>query len=343
MTQYDFDKLLEKYLDGACSPEEELLLDEWANRQMMTETVVLPEPEKKIVKKQLWNRIKQSTSPSSYPRRVFGVKNHSIRWLSWAKMGIAASFVFVFSLVWYNGVFQLKNSKGKLTGVEMTNPTEKPELITLNDGTTVILQPNSSITFPEKFGDHNRIVYLKGEGFFKVKRDTTKPFYVYAGNLITEVLGTSFTVKSYEKDKISEVIVVSGKVMVYNNPNSMVAVKGEKNEVKPVFLTPNQKVVFEKRTQIIKSEVVEKPIIVNPPITHERFLFQETPLFEVLNRIEEVYGLKMIPSANLKDCVFTGDLNGFELYEQLSFICKSINAQFEKQGTNILIRGNGCQ
>jgi transmembrane sensor len=289
MTQYDFDKLLEKYLDGACSPEEELLLDEWANKQMITETVVLPEPEKKIVKKQLWNRIKQSTSPSSYPRRVFGVKNLSIRWLSWAKLGIAASLVFIFSLMWYNSVFQLKNSKGKLTGVEMTNPTEKPELITLNDGTTVILQPNSSITFPEKFGDYNRIVYLKGEGFFKVKRDTTKPFYVYAGNLITEVLGTSFTVKSYETDKISEVIVVSGKVMVYNNPNSMVVSKGEKKEVKPVFLTPNQKVVFEKKTQQIKLEVVEKPIIVNPPITHERFSFQETPLFEVLNRIEEVF------------------------------------------------------
>ena len=81
----------------------------------------------------------------------------------------------------------------------------------------------------------------------------------------------------------------------------------------------------------------------SPPKSPESFLFQEVPLFEVLHKIQEVYGLKIIPSANLKDCVFTGDLNGLELYEQLEFICKSINAQIEKQETNILIKGEGCR
>lgn len=356
MTQYDFDKLLEKYLQGACSPEEELLLDEWTNRQMTTETVVLSEQETKTVKKQLWKRIKRSAFPSLYPLDAFSfitmsaartitlcvTGRDSIKWLSWTKLGIAASLVFIFSVsAWYSGVFQAHKIGSRIekqTGVEMTNTTGKAQIITLNDGSTVNLQPNSTLTFPEKFGDHNRIVYLKGEGFFKVKRDTTKPFYVYAGSLVTEVLGTSFTVKSFDNDKVAEVIVVSGKVMVYNSKNREVG----KKEVLPTVLTPNQKVVFEKTTQQIKPEVVEKPLVLNPPKSIESFLFQEVPLFEVLHKIQEVYGLKIIPSANLKDCVFTGDLNGLELYDQLDFICKSINAQIEKQETNILIKGEGC-
>ena len=330
MTQYDFDKLLEKYLQGACSLNEELLLNEWANRQLNHETTVLSEDETKVVKKRLWMRIKQSALPST---------PLSIRWFSWAKLGIAASLVFVISI----GVFWLQSNKtnnsDKPTGVVMTNTNDKPETITLNDGTTVSLQPNSTITFSEKFGDHNRIVYLKGEGFFKVKRDTTSPFYVYAGNLVTEVLGTSFTVKSYEKEKVSEVIVVSGKVMVYNAANTEGVLK---KEIKPTILTPNQKVVFEKITQQIKPLVVEKPLVLNPPKSPTSFEFEETPLFEVLKKLENAYGLEILPNANLKDCIFNGDLNGLELYAQLDFICKVTNAQYEKQETKIIVKGEGC-
>jgi ferric-dicitrate binding protein FerR (iron transport regulator) len=344
MTQYDFDKLLEKYLQGACTPEEELLLDEWANRQIATENAALSE-DTKAVKKRLWKRISKTVSPTNSPLDAFSfitTGRDSIRWFSWTKLGVAASFVLFCSIgVWYNGVLN-KDKKidttEKQAGVEMTNTTGKAQIITLNDGSTVNLQPNSTLTFSEKFGDHNRIVYLKGEGFFNVKRDTTKPFYVYAGNLVTEVLGTSFTVKSYEKEQISEVIVVSGKVMVYNTADT----EGGKKITKQTILTPNKKVVFEKTTQQIKADLVEKPIALNPPKTPESFIFQEEPLFDVLKKLENVYGLEIVPASALKDCVFTGDLNGLELQEQLSFICKSITGQFEKQQTRILIMGQGC-
>lgn len=335
MNQYEFDKLLEKYLRGACSPEEELLLDEWSNRQMSHETNVLSEEETSVVKKQLWRRIKQTNFPN-YPL--------SIKWFSWVRLSMAASLFFVFSMgiLWFYNTKNVPSKgelKSELKGVEMTNTTDKPQNITLNDGSTVNLQPNSTITFPEKFGDHNRIVYLKGEGFFKVKRDTTKPFYVYAGQLVTEVLGTSFTVKSYQEDKIAEVIVVSGKVMVYNTAHTEGVVK---KETERTILTPNQKVVFENKTQALKSEVVEKPVALNPPKTPESFVFEEVNVFDVLKKLEKIYGLTITPSPNLKDCIFTGDLNDLDLFTQLNLICKTINAQYEKKETRIFINGEGC-
>ncbi len=330
MTQYDFDKLLQKYLQGGCNPEEELLLDEWANRQINAENTALSVEETKVVKKRLWKRISKSTFPSA---------SLNIQWFSLTKLGIAASVLLLCAIgIWYSGVFSGEIPEKQL-GVEITNTTGKAQMITLNDGSTVKLQPNSTLTFPEKFGNLNRIVYLKGEGFFNVQRDTAKPFYVYAGDLVTEVLGTSFTVKSYKKEQISEVIVMSGKVVVYNSAD----MKEGKKPSKQTILTPNKKAVFEKATQQIKMELVEKPIALNLPKNPKSFLFREEPLFEVLKTIEDVYNIEIVPAPALKDCIFTGDLNGLELEEQLDFICKSINGQFEKQATRILITGRGCQ
>jgi ferric-dicitrate binding protein FerR (iron transport regulator) len=75
----------------------------------------------------------------------------------------------------------------------------------LEDGSEVQLNPNSTISYPEHFGQKTRTVYLKGEAFFSIKRNPAKPFVVHTGELVTEVLGTSFTIKSYENAKAIEV------------------------------------------------------------------------------------------------------------------------------------------
>jgi ferric-dicitrate binding protein FerR (iron transport regulator) len=66
----------------------------------------------------------------------------------------------------------------------------------------VQLNPNSTISYPEHFGQKTRTVYLKGEAFFNIKRNPAKPFVVHTGDLVTEVLGTSFTIKSYENSNL---------------------------------------------------------------------------------------------------------------------------------------------
>ena len=62
MTQYDFDKLLEKYLQGNCTPQEELLLDEWSQKQMNNDIQVVGKTEMLTVKKQLWKRASSNNS-----------------------------------------------------------------------------------------------------------------------------------------------------------------------------------------------------------------------------------------------------------------------------------------
>lgn len=107
----------------------------------------------------------------------------------------------------------------------------------LPDGSTVSLNSGSAITFPEKLNDSVRIVYLEGEAFFEVVKNTAQPFVVESARIKTKVLGTSFNVRAYEGQDI-EVTVATGKVQV----ESVGKTPSEDNQV--VLLTPNEQAIY---------------------------------------------------------------------------------------------------
>lgn len=83
----------------------------------------------------------------------------------------------------------------------------------LEDGTEVWLNAESSLRYPNRFDGTRREVELKGEAFFKVAQDTARPFVVTAGEIVTEVLGTEFNVRTYERED-SHVTLLAGSVKV---------------------------------------------------------------------------------------------------------------------------------
>lgn len=329
MTQLEFDKLLEKYLAGQCSPAEEHLVEEWTEKQINTSPFPLTLKEEIDTKKRLKRRIDDSTVQ---------LEKWSIRF-SFYKLGIAACFL---GLIGFGIFFAQKeriNTEGgqnsKIAGIELSNTTSKEQEFKLKDGTKVTLKSQSSLTYLENFGENKRVVFLKGEGFFQVKRDTTKPFLVYAGNLVTEVLGTSFIVKSYEDGKATEIVVKSGRVMVYENQQG--------KSSKRVVLTPNLKVTYAKDIGELKPNIVDNPIVLTTSVSPTNFVFDKMPLQQVLDKLKLEYGIDVfLKNSGLKHCVFTGDLNGLTLYEQVDLICKTIDAQFQKYETAIWIDGEGC-
>ncbi|WP_420603031.1 FecR family protein [Flagellimonas sp.] len=84
--------------------------------------------------------------------------------------------------------------------------------ITLPDGSSVFLNNNSKITYASKFIG-KREIFLEGEAFFEVKKDSTKPFLVNSNGLLTKALGTSFNIKAHKGKKV-EVGLVTGKISV---------------------------------------------------------------------------------------------------------------------------------
>jgi hypothetical protein len=100
--------------------------------------------------------------------------------------------------------------------VEQTNNSDKPQIITLSDGSSVLLQPNSKLSYPKIFVGNERKVYLSGEGFSKSVK-TLKPFLSFANEIVTKVVGTSFKIKAYANQPNVEVVVRTGKVKVRSN------------------------------------------------------------------------------------------------------------------------------
>ncbi len=90
--------------------------------------------------------------------------------------------------------------------------------VTLPDGTEVWLNAESSLRFPEQFGDTRKVV-LTGEAFFKVAHDASHPFIVQTAKMNVKVLGTEFDFRNYETEA-PQVSLLRGSVEILNTDNS---------------------------------------------------------------------------------------------------------------------------
>ncbi len=331
MNQFEFDQLLEKYLNGECTPEEIAFVEQWSENMLSMATSPLSVSEQQQMETQLWEKIQQTV----------GIK--PFRWKPWA---LAASIVLLIGLgiKWYTWqdspehLIRESIASSNWGVIDLTNHSNKVQKLTLEDGSEVQLNPNSTISYPEHFGQKTRTVYLKGEAFFSIKRNPAKPFVVHTGELVTEVLGTSFTIKSYENAKAIEVLVRTGKVSVYERT------KAENTRKNGVILTPNQKVIFEKESKKIIPSLVEEPVVIVPPVQPTQLIFEDAQLSQVLQRLKESYMIDFeIESDAFEHCVFTGDINDLPLHTQLNLVCKAVNASYEQRGTVIFLYGSGCK
>jgi ferric-dicitrate binding protein FerR (iron transport regulator) len=329
MTKQEFNLLSNKYLNGLCTEDEVVLLLDWSKKLDLENQLKISSREKEEIKSRIWRNI-QSRVPNMHFSKVKRIG-----------MGVIAALAACLLIVFLLNVRKteiLTSKSANLSGVEMKNMTLVDQKILLKDGSLVILKPQSSINYGKDFNVKKREVFLIGQAFFKVKRNVTKPFVVHSGDLNTEVLGTSFWVKSNARNNQIEVSVTSGKVSVYSNKIN------DNDNVNGVILTRNQKVVFDIVSKTINPTIVDNPLpILTPDFSKVQLIFQATPLQSVLSTMAKHYGVEIIlttPKSN--ECQITADLNGLPLFTQLDLICKSIAATYEKRGTVIFITGDGC-
>lgn len=157
-------------------------------------------------------------------------KTRILTWIT-ASVAVAASlFLFIFrssqeisqptefSMELFSEVTSPKQVEQTLSNgyCVVSTPAATTTLVTLSDGTKVMLNANSTLEYPASFDDAEvREVRLKGEAHFEVTKNPHRPFVVKAGEMQTQVLGTIFDVKAYRKDA-PKVTLMQGKVKVSN-------------------------------------------------------------------------------------------------------------------------------
>lgn len=101
-------------------------------------------------------------------------------------------------------------------------PAGQRACITLQDGTIVWLNAQSTLIYPSHFYGKERTVSITGEAFFEVSKDKEKPFIVTAQDAKIRVLGTKFNVYSYPDTKQIKTSLIEGAVQVFYKSNQVI-------------------------------------------------------------------------------------------------------------------------
>ncbi|MBB6238440.1 ferric-dicitrate binding protein FerR (iron transport regulator) [Pedobacter sp. AK013] len=214
------DDLLAKYLLGEATVPEIEQVEAWAtsnldNRKQLEDFKTIleksklqidPEIDEHQALARLNARLETEKKTISY--------TFILRW-------VAVVFIF-FS----TGLFFYNNLIGNKINI---NSGESTLIKVLPDGSTAILNKQSALSFVGGFFNKTRDVKLKGEAFFKVSANKSKPFIISVNDVRVTVVGTAFNVKSNGAAVV--VIVESGIVKVNNQNDSVRLTAGERVEV----------------------------------------------------------------------------------------------------------------
>lgn len=220
------------------------------------------------------------------------------------------------------------------------NNSDQAKTIILSDGTSIVLQPHSQLEYPKVFAADLREVVLTGEAFFEVQKDAKRPFMVHTNEIVTRVLGTSFTVRSFNEEDSVVVQVKTGKVSVFKEKRKDIQAATE--PVEGVVLMPNQQVIYERAEGKMTKSLVENPSVLIA-VAKQEFEFVDAPVKDVFQAIEQAYGVDIVyDEETFSSCYLNASLDDVPLYEKFKLICRGIGASYEVMDSHILIYGKGC-
>jgi len=202
--------------------------------------------------------------------------------------------------------------------------------ISLPDGSRVTLNRNSALSYDPKFGQESRTLILKGEAFFEVAHDASKPFVIHINNAEVEVLGTSFDVQGYAQRKEVEVVVQTGVVMF--------SIPDEHKEVK---LNAGQKGVYTTALKSLNS-ASNKDINFLSWST-QKINFSGEDLRTVIETLNKTYHANIILSGDVSTtCVVTVSFDHQTLEAVLHVLESTLNLTYQIKGNQIEITKAGC-
>ncbi|MBT28021.1 MAG: hypothetical protein CMO01_00060 [Thalassobius sp.] len=320
MKKEEFISLAKKYHEGLCSPEEQALYEK-IYRELEQEETLAPkwndiereQKRKKILSRIELKRLEQQKEKVRYRNRVWQIAASVIIMLG---VGISAYFY--------------KPAAPKINYITKSTTAGQRLNLTLSDGSVIVLNANTEITYPEKFATDSRQITLNGEAYFEVMRNPEKPFSVSSGDVVTTVLGTSFNIRAFDKENV-EVTVNSGKVKVAANAIG-----------KEVVLLKGQQANYSKQLGDITTDEVN-PEWYNSWISRS-LEFDLMPFKDVVKILERTYTTKIeIRNTASNACLIRGKYEDEKLsnvLDGLQYVVK-FDYHFNDEGI-IIIDGNGC-
>lgn len=187
-----------------------------------------------------------------------------------------------------------ENVKQTFSDVVVEAPMGAQTKLYLPDGTAVWLNAGSRIVYSQGFGVDDRVLKLEGEGYFEVAKNERKPFEIETKELNLRVVGTKFNFKNYPDDEEVTVNLIEGRV----------ALKNELKAMPELLLNPEERVVLNKRTGIMKKT---KTNVRNANAwSRNELFFDEELLGDIAKILMRNYNVKIEVADSLQNKRFYG-------------------------------------
>lgn len=172
-------------------------------------------------------------------------------------------------------VYQPNDTVHQLVYNIITVPRGGEYKLTLSDGSTVWINSESELTYPVSFGNQNRQIRLKGEAFFDIRKDSSRPFIVHTGQFDIQVTGTRFNIRTYPEDFASATLIEGGILLEKDNTQT--------------HLTPGQ------QASLVNEQILVKEVDTEEAVAwlNDAFCFKQRPLESLLNEIARWYDLEI--------------------------------------------------
>ena len=289
-------ELLAKYILGEANTKEGQRVEQWLEES--------EDHQREF--RQLKRRIELGSKRYKYgvfdPRQAiqkvkFPAKTHYLRILPVA----ASIIVLIFGVLWFW-------NKSSLQETVLLSRTGETKVFYLPDSSRVMLSGDSRLAYNAQFGKTNRELSLRGEAFFQVKRDTSKPFIVETSLIQVEVLGTSFQVIA---EKLRAEVSV------------------EKGRVKITTQDKKQKSVLETGMSVVYGKKQGELMIFTKEDKGEMQIlkFDNAPLSEVIEILNEYYGSHVTLPADYATLRITVVFKDVSLKEAIDIINRTLGIQ----------------
>ena len=280
----------------------------------MSQKVKLPPiPDKDII----WERLIQEIEMHQNKTEDFIPEKKGSYWISWIDILLKRRLPLAYGLIIlmlsplaYN-TFSKKQVK--------TRPAEEKSVL-LSDGTEVILNSESELTYSRNYNKNNRSVHLIGEAYFSVQKGNI-PFNVLTPHGKISVLGTSFNIRA--RNDGFEVGVNDGEVQVSNENSLLNLSKGQLIDVKSEFFSSN---------------IIQIPTDQYPDWLNRKFYCNETTLESLCLEIERTFDIKInFTNPNLKSLTITGLIEASDLDNVLQTVSILTKHKFKLDGVTCTI------
>lgn len=320
-------EVLTRYLAGEATPEEAMAVDDW--RMASAENTALFAQLSRAWEVAGENNYQQPDLTARWQQFLQqpGMAVPPLRKRTFSLYKIAAAAIFLIAAL-VAGVLLFRHPVARLPQQVVVHTTHNMDTTVLPDRTTVVLCPQTSISHPPVFNSAAREVTMNGKAFFEVTSQVQHPFRISLGDIILEVIGTTFEVNNTATDSLITVSVVTGAVKLYSKKDTLLvraAQTGTYNKIRKQF------------------ESMEGVNLNALAYATRSFDFNNLTLQEVAGYLESAYQVKIhFQQAATGQCRLSAAFDQQSLTYILDIIAATMGITYTIAGNQVDISGNGC-